>query len=95
MKRWLRSWLNVKYDTKSDLQVFLEHQAQSETRYHQRISELIATLDKIVTAKYDRPVIADAQPNVIAAPLPAHALSDVLAYEDDAAFIAKSEELLS
>ena len=97
IKRWLRKWMiHVSHDTKpSDFQIFLEHQQQSEMRYHARISELIATLDKIVTAKYDRPVIADVQPNVIAAPLPQHALSDILSDDDDESFIAKSQELLT
>lgn len=92
LKRWLRSLLEE--SRPSDLQVFLERQQQSEQRYHERISELISTLDKIVTARYDRPVMADVKPNIIDAPLPQHALSDVLFYEDDEAFVQKSQELL-
>lgn len=93
--KWLRKLLDVSCDTRSDLDTFLKHQERSELRYHQRISELIATLDKIVTARYDRPTIAPVEPNRIQAPIPQHALSDVLTDDDDSSFIAKAEEFLS
>lgn len=90
----LRKLLTPDTTRPTDLQIFLEHQQKSESRYHERISELISTLDKIVTAKYDRPIHARVEPNVAQAPLPQHTLSDVLSDDDDESFVTKASEIL-
>jgi hypothetical protein len=93
IRKFLRHLIGYEVQSKSDIQALIEFQRDSNAQYNEHIANLISTLDKIVTAKFDRPVIAEVKPNKIQPTFPSHALTDVLSYDDDDAFLEAVSEI--
>jgi hypothetical protein len=56
------NWLKRLFGVKTDFQIMLEHMERTDERYSSLVRAQMATIDRVVTARYDRPTFAQESP---------------------------------
>lgn len=82
------NWLKRLFGIKTDFEIMMEHVDKSHARDIELIRAQMATIDRVVAARYDRPTFAQESHVQTSDPTPED-FNDVLTEGDDDQFLAR------